>query len=379
MGLAALLQVKLPNPAWMKGQLAGNYKLLGGLVKGKFHLKFIIGEECEIIQPGSEIDNIVVIADLKPDNARTDVSVFTAPQASFNTSIDTEFTMMDLQDQMNSYRIKMDEMTLADGSNKIPANMIWNNNKDVALLKTAEILPQRSNLKVFVKIHWEKKTRNGIWEVMKDETGQVIYETKEAAFTTGDAPNFIPEENVLYSYPIKQQYNLHPNESGNGYVKLDYGQAYLFQTTQGEQSWDFVARFKDNRGKVNDVASSYNVSEATVNFTFPTSFEKQSVYALTFIKKPRTGGAIDQNVQRNTVQLAGGEGNEVTTSSNTLDGTLKQGVEKDIYATAFRTSQYATFSDKWTAMGMNGGQDLFMKIYIFNISNYNKTERHPPY
>src|SRR6185436_10504830 len=32
-------------------------------------------------------------------------------------------------------------------------------------------------------------------------------------------------------------------------------------------------------------------------------------------------------------------------------------VEKEIYASAFRASQFATFSEKWTALG--SGQDLF--------------------
>lgn len=358
LGLAALLQAKLPNPAWMKGQLAGKYSVLGGLVKGKFHLKFVVGEECEIVQPGTEIDDIIVIADIKPENGGQDVSVFTAPQASFNTSIDTEFTMMDLRDQLNSYRVKLDEMTLAKQGGKIPANLIWNSTKDVALLKTSEILPQQSKLSVFVKIHWEKKVNNGLWETIKDDRGQIIYETKEASFTTGAAPDFIPEENVLYSYPLKQQFNLHVNESPNGYVKLDYGQAYLFEPSDG-QPWDFVARFKDGKGIVSDMALSYDVAAATVNFSFPSAFEKQSVYNLTFVKKPRVSGTVDQNLQRSTVQLKAAEGNEVTTASNTLQGTVKQGVEKDIYATVFRTSQFATFSEKWTALGMTGGQDLF--------------------
>ena len=359
LGLAALLQAKLPNPAWMKGQLAGRYSVLGGLVKGKFHLKFTIGEECEIVQPGSEIDDIIVIADLKPDNAGADVSVFTAPQASFNTSIDTEFTMMDLRDEKHSYRIKLDEMTLYNGNAAIPANLTWNNTKDVAVLKTAEILPQQSNLRVLVKIHWEKKVNSGFWESMKDASGKIIYEKKETIFATGDAPNFIPEENVLYSYPIKQQHNLHVDESPNGYVKLNYGQAYLFEPNGETQSWEFLARFNNGQGKISEVPLQYNVSDASVTFSFPDDLQEQSIYNLTFIKKPRTTTPIDANVKRTTVQLAGGDGNEVATSSNMLQGSIKQNVEKDIYKTVFRTSQYSTFRDKWAALGMNGGQDLF--------------------
>jgi hypothetical protein len=359
LGLAALLQAKLPNPSWLSGRVAGKYSVLGGLVKGKFHLKFTVGEECEIVQPGLEIDDIVVIADVKPDNAGSDVSVFTAPQASFNTSIDTEFTMMDFQDNLSSYRIKMDEMTLSKAGAKMPATMTWNNTKDVAVLKTAEILPQQSTLQVAVKIHWEKKDGSGLWKEMKDPSGQVIYETKESSFTTGAAPAFIPDENVVYSYPVKNQYNLHTGESATGYVKLNYGQEYLFRTTEGEQTWDFAARFKDNKGKVNDMPLTYNASEAAASFSFPSTFDRQTVYTLTFIKRALAAGAIDQNVQRTTVQREGGEGNEVSTTSNTLQGTISQAVEKDIYKTAFRTSQYATFSEKWNATGIAAGQDLF--------------------
>jgi hypothetical protein len=76
--LAALLQVNLPNPAWLRGMLAGHYSVLSGLVKGKFNLKFEIGEKCEMLQQGTEVKDIVVIADLKPDDAGTDVNVFTA-------------------------------------------------------------------------------------------------------------------------------------------------------------------------------------------------------------------------------------------------------------------------------------------------------------
>jgi hypothetical protein len=367
LGLAALLQAKLPNPTWMKGQVAGRYSVLGGLVKGKFHLKFTVGEECEIINPGGEIDDIVVIADIKPDNAGTDVSVFTAPQVSFNTAIETEFTMMDLQDNLNSYRVKLDDFTLYNGSSKLNGNITWNTAKDVAIIKTAEILPQNSSMKVAVKIHWEKKSGSGVWETMKDDAGQVIYETKDVSFTTGAAPNFIPEENVTFSYPIKHQYNFHVSESTTGYVKLNYGQAYLFESADPAQQWDFIGRFKDSKGKITDVPITYDVGDAMVNFTFPSTLEKQMVYKLAFIKRPKTSGTVDQNLQRSAQQREGGEGNEVTVASNTLEGTIKQSVEKDIYNTAFRSSQYATFAEKWTATNMNGGQDI-MDVASGNIA-----------
>jgi hypothetical protein len=47
----------------------------------------------------------------------------------------------------------------------------------------------------------------------------------------------------------------------------------------------------------------------------------------------------------------------MTTNSNTLEGTVTQNVEKEIYASAFRASQFSTFSEKWSALG--SGQDAF--------------------
>jgi hypothetical protein len=356
LGLAALLQANLPNPAWMRGMLAGKYSVLGGLVKGKFNLKFEIGEQCELLQQGAEVADIVVIADIKPDANGTDVNVFTAPQVSFNTSIGQDFSMADLQNNVNSYRIALDEFTLMKDGTKIPGTIQWNATSDVAILKTAEILPPQSKLHVAVKIHWEKKSGNGMWEAVHDNDNVVIYETKETNFTTGTAPDFIPEENVTYSYPINYQHNLYINESGAGYVKLNYGQEYLFRKTEGTTSWDFIARFKDNKGKINEVPLTYDVAQAKASFNFPT-LEKQAIYTITFIKKPQSSGAVDQNVQRQQVTVDAGEGNEMTTNSNTLEGTVTQNVEKEIYASAFRASQFSTFSEKWAALG--NGQDAF--------------------
>lgn len=355
-GLAARLQAKLPNPTWLKGTLTGRYSVLGGLVSGKFNLKFTVGDECELINPGGEIDDIVVIADIKPDNLGTDVSVFTAPQVSFNTAIETEFKMMDLQDNMNGYRVKLDELSLSQGGQIINGTITWNSSQDVAVIKTQEILQPETELKVFVKIHWEKKSGGSTWEVMKDDDGKVIYETKESIFKTGTAPDFIPEENVAFSYPVKQQHNFHVNESGDGFVKLNFGQAYLFPETEGDKQWKYFARFRDNRGKVSEVPIQYNVASSEIHFAFPL-LEKQGIYTMTFIKKPAAADAIDQNLVRDQTQVDGGQGNDVNIQSNTLEGTIVQNIEKDLYKSAFRTSQFSTFAEKWVSL--SNGADAF--------------------
>lgn len=363
-GAAALLQAKLPNPTWLKGQLGGRYAILGGLVKGKFNLKLVVGEQCEIIQSGSEIDDIKVIEDIKPDVNGSDVSVFTAPQVSFNTALDTEFSMMDRSDNISYYRIKLTEFKVTKNGTAIPAVIEWNQAKDVAILRTPEILPQQSNLKASVRIYWEKKSGNGAWEAIRNN-GQIVFETRETTFTTGVAPDFIPEENVAYSYPVKSQYNFYVNETETGYLKLKMGQAYLFEQGQDGKQWSFNVKYEDVNGQRYEVPLTYNKEQAAAAFEIPNELQKQTIYKLAFVKRPVSTGSIDQNLTRATVTANAGEGNEVSVASNTLDGTITNNVEKDLYSSAFRTSQFGKFEEKMAAI--SNTRDL-LDVAVGNIA-----------
>lgn len=365
MGLAAVLQAKLPNPTWLKGQLGGYYSVLGGLVKGKFNIGMQIGDECELINPGGEIDDIEIISDIKPDDNSNDVSVFTAAQASFNTAIDTEFTMVDVQDNLNAYRIRFGEFTVKDNGTPLVGKLEWNKTKDVVALRTTKILPPETKLTASAKIYWEKKTANGTWEIMKEE-GQTFYESKERQFTTGKAPDFIPDHNVAYTYPVKYQYNLHVKESNQGYVKLNVEQEYLFKTESDDGTrWSYTARFKDTKGTVQDTPLTYDVANKQASFTIPENLATQTLYTLSFIRTPEQSGSVDRNLERGEKTTKAENGNEVSITSNTLQGTVTQSIEKEIYSSAFRTSMYHRFEEKIAAL--QNTQDLF-DVAVGNVA-----------
>lgn len=365
LGAAALLQAKLPNPTWLKGEMAGRYSVLGGLVSGKFNIKIVVGDECEISTPGGELGDIVVIADLKPDAGSNDVSVFTSPQVTFNTAMESELSMLNNQDELTTYRIVLDEFNIKHNGQNLAGTREWNAKKDALALRTSEILPPQASLQALVKIHWEKKLNNGNWEALK-ENNQIDYETKAVNFVTGAAPDFIPEENVVYSYPVKNQYNFFPDEYGQGYVKLRHGQAYLFQPSPTDSvRWIYLARFKESSGNVIEAPIRYNVTQATVDLNIPEGLNKETVYRFSFIKKPESSDEVDKNIKRDNVKKDAGEGNEVNTRSNTLKGTIVQSLEKDIYTSAFRTSQYRNFSEKLAAASTS--QNLF-DVAIGNIA-----------
>lgn len=370
LGAAALLQAQLPNPTYMVGRLGGRFKILGGLIKGKFNLKLQIGDKCELVIPGSEIEDIEVIADLKPETGESEINVFTATQVSFNTNIDTEFRMPDFKQEIHAYRIKLDELTIKKDGVPLEASIVWNEMKDVAVLKTRNILPPQSELTAVVKIHWEKKGNNGAWGPVKNETG-IIYETKETSFSTGTAPKFIPQENVVYSYPINGQSNFHIAEVSEGYIKLNFAQDYLFEKVTGDTTWQYIARFYNGNSIVAEEELRYSPEQSSVLFTLPASLATGKTYKFLIIKRPASAGPVDANLERNEKTfVSNDEETTVASNQNTLSGMIRQEVESKIYASAFRTSRHRTFAEKWNSLA--GDRDL-MDVAIGNLTILGKS------
>ena len=352
---AALLQAKLPNPTWMRGRLAGKFKLLGGLIKGKFNIKFTVGEECEIVNPGNELGDIVIIADVSPAESSRDISVFTAPQVSFNAAIDQELRMSNLDNDLETYRVRLDEFKLLQNEQEIAGEWIWNSSHDVLSLKTPNILPANTDLSIQVKLHWEKK-ENGRW-VALTENGSTDYETKQVNFQTGEAPDFIPKENIAYSYPIHKQYHFYKDEHPEGYIKLKWGQPELFKKDHEDTQWETQARFTAPTGAPLSTELSYDASQQMVKFAIPTDLNTSTLYQMDLLRRPIDTGSNDQNVSQEEKDVdTGVEDTELTVKNNAIEGTLTQSVEKNIYQLHFRSSQFTSFQEKLTAAA--GWQDI---------------------
>ena len=344
---ALLLQAKMPNPTWFQGNIAARYSILGGLVKGKVNVGVTLGEECVLVTNGNELSGIKLIGDIKPAASSTDVDVFAAPQVSFNTNIDKEFGMVNITDNYEVYRVKLDQFNLLTSDNQsISGTIQWNNNQDLATLKLKNTLPGKQKITTSVKVHVEKKSKSGTWEALTANS-----ETSESAFVTGDEPKSISENNVAFSYPLKNQYNFYRNEYPQGYIKLGIGQQYLFLSESGGTRWDFIARFKDSAGGVVESEVRYNDSESMIYFDIPKTLGTSLAYELTIVKKPASGGAIDRNLQRSEISLATTNSSDsLSLASNRLAGTITAETETILHTYSFRTSTYSTFNEKLNSM-----------------------------
>lgn len=337
-GAYALLQAKLPNPFYMEGRAGGYYNILGGLVSGKCDFKFTLGNECQIAGAGM-LEGIQVISETTPADGSTDVNVFTSPQIAFNMEINKKFQIVAEGGATASYIIRLDYCRVKDkNGNEIQGNLVWNDAKNLVVFDSKEILPPKESMTFEGRIHFEEWYNNQ-WTPVSGDPGEEVKKT----FTTGTAPDFIPEENVSFTYPVKNQLNFYVKEYNKGYISLDKGQEYLFNNVEGFKQ---VARFSTN-GSNKELAFSYNKTESTLDFDIPSDLDKNKIYAFSIVNVPlKATSKVDENLTSATNSYINEGDNQTNLTTQDLEGNLEQLEEKLIYQIHFRSSQFATFIEK---------------------------------
>jgi len=367
-GLAALLQAELPNPVYMRGMAAGTYNILGGLVKGNCNFEFEIGKKCDIIG-GSGIGGVQVIAELTPANGSDEVSVFNSPQAVFNLPVEEEFEFSDVDGVTFKYKIKLDKLQVKDGANFVSGVQEWSANNETVAFKSHEVLPPEKELEFIVELSY-LEYKNGNWVEVK-EKGKAVKEYKSVKFITGEAPPYIPEHNIVYRYPVKDQFNYYPQEANTGYVKLSSGQGYLFDHSS---DWEQVLIIKDKSGNEYESEVNYVSSQKEVRFNVPTDLRASRIHSIGIFDKPTVANAgVDDNVSEVTASVQNDASATIDITTNDAEGELETLETQEILKYHFRTSQYADFTTKFNAI--NKGDVWTWPIMVgvheigINISN----------
>ncbi|WP_143785900.1 hypothetical protein [Ohtaekwangia koreensis] len=344
-GAAAILQTKGPNPFWMRGIVGGYYKILGGLVKGNCKFQFEIGKQCTIVGNSNPLEDIDIIAEVNPVKGENNVDVFNAPQAAFNIPIGEVFTITDIENRRRSFRGKLVDFKVSDGSTPVEGTVRWNDESDVAAFDSHDILPSEKKIDVMVKITFEELV-NGTWKAVVFE-GKEVEEVKETSFTTGKAPDHIPASNVKISYPIAGQYNFYPQEYNQGFIQLKQGQPELF--TPGAE-WIQLLRLTSTESQdYKETTVSYDASSKRVNFSVPSGLLNDKVYTIAILNFPRQQAVLDANVQHVETELQGGD----TLTTKRIEGELALRDVKTVYSSPFRTSKYNTFRDKMAGIKLS--------------------------
>lgn len=373
-GAAVVAQAKMPNPTWVKGIAGGKFSVLGGLVKGKCSFEIEIGSECEMITPATQtspLEAVEVLAQTTPQENAQGVDVFTVPQAIFNYEMDKEYEMADANDHIIKFKIAMDAFAVKYNGAPINTELQWNEEHTVAALNPYEILPSEKELTLEVTVSFKEK-QNGYWATAISE-GEPLIKTYTIKFKTGLAPDYIPESNVAYTYPIKNQFNFYQRETSEAYIKLKQGQAYLFETNA---AWRPAVKLKSASGVTSETSFRYNATVKELTFDMPGDLINNQIYEMRVVNVPLTAlAAIDANVDTVVHSAVNSDALNLNVKTRTATGNLEDAEDKELYKHFFRTSQYNTLRDKLLAAGLSSGWRSPVHPGVHNIgSNFGGTE-----
>ena len=367
-GAATLLQVKAPNPFWLRGYLAGNYNLLGGMVKGRFRFKLEFGEECKL-ENESVLGGIKMITDLSPKKNDAQVDVFAVPQATFAFKVNEPFTIPE-DDGDHTYKIVIDKFSVIDEQGQEIAGKIeYPKAGDIANFISEDIFPAQKKLKAIVQVSFLEK-KEGLYQVLM-VNGKKATETQESSFTTGTAPKSIPLHNIEYAYPVVEQKNYYPGEYDKGYIRLKRGQDYLFDDPQWETQITFI-----NDKKTQSVALRYDSTQNELQFDMP-NIDKSTLYQLKIIAKNRKKqGFQEHKVQVSTEnQAIGDEQSEVLAQISTKKAqSISKNTQIERLSYTFRSSKYNTFSQKIKLQNYNTIRQYISTGLVALINKINTPE-----
>lgn len=349
-GVGTLLEAQLPNPTWLHGAVGGRYRILGGLVKGNCKFEFELGEKCKIKSSAKDLlADIKVISDLRPAESSSNTSVFSKPQAIFNMPVQKIFEIDAPDGQKYRFRAVVDRFVALDGGKTLQGEIAYNDDSTVATIKLHSILPEKKSLTASVELSFEE-FKNGAWIKVTD-SGRPIVEAKAVTFTTGEAPSYIPDDNVAIEYPIRGQQNFYRNEYDRSFVVLDMWQDNLFSNPIFEPT----ACFFLNGTLVAKSKITTNSSLKRIEFSTPQAMLQGSVsYQLKLINISKDKDeAIDRNVEAKETAVGDKDSGEILITTKVATSDLVQTKDVDLYTLNFKTSRYGTLSEKLKAQSFN--------------------------
>lgn len=349
---AALLQAKLPNPTWVGGYMGVNLDVLGGLIKANMKMKFSFGENCVLVRNDGDYTplDFPIIADLTPSDREADVDIFTSPQATFNMQLEEPFEAQDDKGDTHTYRIKIEDFYVADNTGKKVAGAVKNGKNMDATFESYDVLPPYKDMQAYVSVNFEELV-NGGWDLVAQPDGKPARETKSVKFTTGEAPNYIPVNNIDYCYPVIDQKNFYKGESTSGYIQLVKGQPYLFP-----DGFNYDVTFSSPDRQDMKADFRYNSSEKRLDFTIPTLANRIN-YELAFVAS-KEGGVQSSGASTigssATLQGEDGESYTVDYMQQAAQKIIKEGNMK-ILNYNFATSNFNTFEQKMSSLDLSKG------------------------
>ena len=221
-GIAAVLQMKGPNPTWARGTLAGYYSIMGGLFSGNFSINAEFGENCVITGRGGgdPFANVDILSGLSPDDDSENTAVGITPTGYLILPLNEP---TELGSKMYRARYVEARLTKVNGGAGVGGTAVRKDSSYVIQFIPDEFLDGDTEYQIKVKIKLESRPLSGgSWSLVKNEE-------KVHRFTTAPADETLNPSNIAFSYPLDGMANFYRLEYGTGYLKLDRTQPTLME------------------------------------------------------------------------------------------------------------------------------------------------------
>ena len=396
---AMVLRGGFPNPNWAEGRGRLAFSILGGLFKGNCAFDVAVGEKCDPTVPLNQLlDQMEFIQDLKPADKDEEVDVFTALTATFAVPINRVMEIPEKDSTIRRIVPVISTWTLKDKNGKlVPVEDIYFTNDNLAAtLNPKVVLAGNTRYTTYIEVKARELLGGGRW-VYVQKKGKDWYQSKTHTFTTGKAPDVIPDRNVLFTWPLaNQRYFLKGETEGGkwGYIVLDKGMTYLFRD---RAKYDYIVRFTrlDGSGHTLDVTlfpeehdrvlkfnvarlengKYYALQVLEVDKALKQKLQQQASLAGTAVAFNAPGGLQQLNtmplaqtlqLREESVNLLKGQGSVLTSDvikKRELPGTtVRHPAERVLYNFYFGTSKYNTFKAKLAGRAWQHSQATFAFI-----------------
>ena len=257
--IAAVIQVKGPNPTYVRGTIAGRYSVMGGLKTGKFNNSFHKGEECEVEGGGDLVLDYTIIGGIIPIDMAGGVFVQTQPNISFNYPVG-KVVSIDEGNGPQNFVVIIDEFEIKlNGETPVDGELVLSENGYSADFFPAEMLAGESNYVIFATASLYPCTENGT-----PNGGPMDTDVKTISFTTGEGIEYIPLSNIKEAWPANGQFNYYQDESIDNYFQLASGQDYLLQNTET----NLVVKLSNDEVEA-EVSATYDTQVNKISFDLP--------------------------------------------------------------------------------------------------------------
>jgi hypothetical protein len=278
---AAVLQVELPNPTWIRGDVVAYIKILGHKA-GDYHGTFEKGKRCEDIETNMDpFANSKLIIGATPINDTKKVNPFTTVMTvNFWYKNNETFEIFNSYKGINeSYRFKAKARLLDKDKKEV---YIVGAYGDKNYFKTNPFSYLGDNSKYTFEVTAKIEYLFGDnWVIEKEET-------ISTSFTTGEKPSKITNDLILSAYPLpNQRYVMKQGEFGEqmkGWCTMNYDLTYLV----GDNEKIIVRLTELGSNKVINIEgaiSGFAGATTSIAWTLPSQIANNKFYDVQYFVK----------------------------------------------------------------------------------------------